>query len=61
MQTKRHQASDSDLKSDHSSRLAPQPENQHPPVPDRKSPDGPSAATGSGLLRELKETPRHLD
>lgn len=61
MQTKRHPETDFDLKSDHLSRVAQHPERQHRPVPDRKSPERSSAAADGGLLRELRETPGHLD
>jgi hypothetical protein len=62
MQTTRHPASDFDPKSEQLNRLARHPERQgRRPMPDRKSPDPSSATTDSGLLRELKETPRHLD
>jgi hypothetical protein len=61
MQTTRHPASNVDRKSEHLSRLSRHPEKQRRPVPERKSPDRSSATAGSGLLRELKETPGHLD
>jgi hypothetical protein len=61
MQTKRHPELDFDLKSDHLSRVAQHPERQHRAVPDRKSPERSNAAADGGLLRELRETPGHLD
>ena len=61
MQTKRRAAPDLDQKPEHLSRLSQSPEGQRRALPERKSPDRSSASAGSGLLRELRETPRHLD
>jgi hypothetical protein len=61
MQTKRHPASEFDPKFDRSSGLSHRSETPSRPVPDRKSPKRPASTVDSGLLRELKETPRYLD
>jgi len=61
MQTKRHPATDFDRKLDRLSGSSHRPETPKRPVADRKDPKHPRSTVDSGLLWELKETPRHLD
>jgi hypothetical protein len=61
MQTKRHPAAEFDRKLDRLSGSSHRPDTPKRPVTDPKNPKHPRSTVDSGLLRELKETPRHLD
>jgi hypothetical protein len=61
MQTKRHPAAEFDRKLGRLSGSSRRPETPKRPLADHKNPKHPSSTVDSGLLRELKETPGHLD